>query len=77
MVRDMISVVMYKRKRVLFIHMPVLNQLETNNIIMIKTLMIIVPVVLGMKKIVLLINNFKNRVWKIYFQINPNLLQEN
>ena len=36
LVKYLISVVMHHRNRVLFIHLPVLNQLEPKNIILIK-----------------------------------------
>ena len=76
MVKDLLSAVMYQINRVLFIHTPVSNQIESKNIIHIKTLMIIVQVTLGMKNIMFLVNSRKNGLWKKYFEINQNLLQE-
>ena len=38
MVKDLLSAVMYQRNRLLFIHLPVLNQIELENIILIKKL---------------------------------------
>ena len=67
---------MYQINRVLFIHLPVLNQLEYNYNNQIKTLTILFQVTFGMKMMMLLINSWKNGVWKKRFQINQNLLQE-
>ena len=38
MVKDMLSAVMYQRNRLLFINLPVLHQIELNNIILEKKL---------------------------------------
>ena len=69
-VKDLLSAVMYQRNIVMFIHLPVLNHLESNNIIRVKTLMSIVPVTIVMNMMMLLINSWKNGVCKKYFQIN-------
>ena len=71
-----LKAVMYRGNMVLFIHLPVLNQLESNNSIRIKTLMIIVQVTLEMKMIMLLIYLYNNGVWKKCFHINQNILQD-
>ena len=47
--KDLPLAVMYQRNRVLFIHTPVLNQLELNNIILTKNFMTTVQVIPGMK----------------------------
>ena len=67
---------MYQRNRVLFIHMPLFNQLEFNSIVMKKILMIIIKVILGIKTMMILINILKDWVCKNYFQMNQNPLQE-
>ena len=69
----MLFTVMYQRNRVLFIHLPVLNHIELNNIIQTKELMTIVQVILGMKRMMHLINSEKNVLWENYFHINQNL----
>ena len=38
--------------------------------------MIIIPVIIGMKTMMLFINSYKNGVWEKYFHINQNPLQE-
>ena len=48
-VKYILSEVMYKRNRGLFIHIPVLNEIELNSIIPNKILMIMIPGISGMK----------------------------
>ena len=57
LVKYLLSAVMYQRNRVLFINLPVLNNLELNNIIQIKTLMMIVQITLVTNRMVLLTNS--------------------
>ena len=67
---------MYQRNKVLFIHLPVFNQLELNNVILTNNLIKIVRVVPGMNRMMLLINSYINGVWSDYFQNIQNLLKE-
>ena len=46
--RDCLSEVMYDRNRAFFIHMPVLNQLELDGMILNQISMIVIPDMLGM-----------------------------
>ena len=64
LVKDLPSLVIYQRNIVLFIHLPVLNKPELDNIIMTNNLMIIVQVITGVNMIKLLINNSKNGAWE-------------
>ena len=66
-VKDLLSAVMYQRNIVMFIHLPVLNHLESNNIIRVKTLISIVQVTIVMNMMMLLINSWKNGVCKKVF----------
>ena len=54
---NMLSAVMYQRNRVVFIHMPVLNEIELNNFILTNNLMKFVQVIPGMEMMILLIKN--------------------
>ena len=56
MVKDILSAVMYHRNIVLFIHLPVLNQLDLN--IHSGKKLIIVPVILGMSMMMILIHSY-------------------
>ena len=55
--KDMPLAVMYQRNRLLFINIPVLNQLELNNIIMTNNLMNFFQVIPGMKRTMHLITS--------------------
>ena len=76
LVKYLLLLVMYQRNRVLFIHLPVLNQLELSNIIHTNYLMKIVQVIPGMKRMMHLITSQKNGVRKKYFHIIHNLSKE-
>ena len=56
-VKYLLSSVMYQRNIGFLIHLPVFNQLEFNNTILINNLMKIVHVITGMNMLMLLINN--------------------
>ena len=67
MVKDLLSEVIYQRNIVVFIHMPVLDRLELNNIILTNNLMTIVQVIPRMKRMMLLVNNYKMGRGKFIF----------
>ena len=67
MVKDLLSAVIYQRNIVVFIHMPVLDRLELNNIILTNNLMTIVQVIPRMKRMMLLVNNYKMGRGKFIF----------
>ena len=58
--KDLLSAVMYQINRLLFIHLPALNHLELNNIIMTNNFMTIFQVIPGMKRMMILIDSWKN-----------------
>ena len=76
MEKDLLLAVMYQRNRVLFIHPPVLNQLEFNNTSQTNNFMIIFQAIPGMKRMMHLITGYINGVWIEYFQNIQNLLKE-